>query len=161
MRRSNPLPAVFAGFVLTCFALTPAPATARETASAAVAPAQLVRAGDSQMSCEALAAEINQLSVADRPVVAAAVQPPKKKGGFLRVLGRAAPYLGPLGMLGGGAAALAASSAVGAAGSAGAANGTNEMMEESRAAMRRALAGPSVESQRRDRLTAMFETKHC
>ena len=164
MRRSSPLPAAFAGFVLTCFVLAPAPGHAREPVAAATpAPAMLVRAGDSAMSCEALAAEINQLSAADQPAVAEAAPPKKKKkgGGFLRILGHAAPFLGPLGMIGGGVGAMVASSAVGAASSVGGSNDADAMMAQSRTAMQRAMAGPSVESQRRDRLTEMFEAKRC
>lgn len=158
MRRSNPLSAAFAGFVLTCFALSPTPAAATPTAPM---PVQLVRAGDNQMSCEALAAEINQLAQAGQPVAAAAAQPKKKRSGLLRALGQAAPLLGPVGMLGGGVAGALASSAVSAASTAGATSQTDDMMDQSRAMMTRAMAGPSIESQRKDRLTAIFEGKRC
>lgn len=122
------------------------------------APFQIVRPGDHAMTCDTLAAEINMLAVADAPAPVAEA-PKKKHGGFGlgRLLSAAAPFVPGVGGIVGGVAMSAASAAQQSTAQDNAADLTND----SRAMMRRAMAGPSPESQRKDRLTAIFEEKKC
>ncbi|MBS0285027.1 MAG: hypothetical protein JSS15_11470 [Proteobacteria bacterium] len=130
--------------LLTATVLAPAPLRASEAGEPV--PFETVKAGDRDMSCEALATEINAL---DRQQQAANAGARKKKGGlgFLKMLGAASPVLG---MAGGGGAV--ASTAMGAAGSvaggmAGTPGGnTDEMM---------------LRNQRKQRLMGIFNEKKC
>lgn len=125
--------------------------------AADTAPFQIVRAGDHALTCAALAGEINSLAMADVPPAAEA--PKKKRGGFGlgRLLGSVAPLVPGVGGVVGGVVMAAASTAQQGA----AQDSVADMTSESRAMMRRAMAGPSPESQRKDRLTAIFEEKRC
>jgi hypothetical protein len=175
--RTNTAAAITASFLLTIFAITPNPAHAGERAAAAATPApapasatvpapapvQLVRPGDGQMSCQALSDEINQLALTEQPAAAtqtAAAAPKKKKGlGFLKMLGGAAPMLSMV--PGVGAAGMLMSSAAGAATQGSSQAAADDMMADSRAMMQRAMSGPSIASQRKERLTEMFTAKGC
>jgi len=126
--------------VLVAAILPPAPLNARKADDA---PFEVVRAGDRDMTCEALAAEINTLS--NGPVAAKK----KKSGlGFLKVLGAASPVLGMAG-----AGGAAASVAVGAAGAAGSAAGSPGMSTDPEQLM--------LKMQRKQRLTGIFDQKKC
>jgi hypothetical protein len=135
------------------FALTPVePVAAQETLP-------LVRPGDHAMSCQALAAEINTLA-APAPEMAAAK--PKKKSGFgiLRALGSAAPLLGGVGGGMGGAIASTALGAIGNDRGGGEDQMKTAMVDAHRMAVD-AMNGGSVAAQRKQRLSAIFEDKHC
>ncbi|MFT3975814.1 MAG: hypothetical protein QM688_01675 [Sphingomonas bacterium] len=127
----------------TAALLAPAPLHAGKGAEPV--PFETVKAGDRDMSCEALAAEINAL---DGQRQAAGAGAKKKKGGlgFLKMLGAASPILGVAGS--GGAVA---SSAMGAAGSvaggmaAGSGNAEDMMLR----------------SQRKQRLMGIFDERKC
>lgn len=137
---------MLASFAATALVLAPGAARAADAI-------ELVRAGDGAMSCTALAAEINALA---QPV-AAAEKPKKKKGfGFLKVLGSVAPFVPGIGV-----GAMLAGSAIGSAANVAAEDGAKEAMEDAQRMTRDAMAGPSVAAQRRDRLTAIFESKGC
>lgn len=151
MRRYRFVPVCLSSFALAVGAMAPG-------ASRAAMPAaqEVVRLGDRDMSCQALAAEINNLA---QPAVAeqAAAKPKKHGFGFLKVLGAAMPMAGLAGSMGG----AVLSSAAGAAQAAAATSAPSDMMAESSRMARTALAGGTPEQQRKERLTAIFEEKRC
>jgi hypothetical protein len=142
-----------------CVAMLPAlilaatPAAAKE---ARAAPVQLLQPGDGQLSCQALATQINQLASAE-------AQPakPKKKGfGFgalTKVLGAAAPMLS--GMGGSGMGSILAGQAMSALQGTAADNQMNAQMEAATAAA--VPLAQSVEAQRKARLMGFFTQKGC
>lgn len=143
--------APFLPFMLLAPLVTPVPV------QAAAEPLELVRAGDSAMTCTALASEINSLAAADAPVATDQPAKPKKHfGGLLKVLGGAAPFVPGIGSV----RMLVASGATTAA-SLGAEKAPHAAAETADALVRRAMAGPSIAQQRRDRLSTMFSDKHC
>ena len=120
---------------------------------------QLVQAGDHERSCPALGAEINALASGATPAVAAA---PRKKGfgGFAKAFGSALPVLGTavpvLGMLGGQGGAVLMQAA-GAAGSMGAQSAAHDAVANARTAADDMM----LREQRKQRLLAIFEERHC
>ncbi len=143
----------FAPLCLSSFALTVALLT---PGASRAAGQEVVRVGDREMSCPALAAEINLLA---RPVVEqASVKPARKHGfGFLKVLSSAVPLVGMGSSMGG----ALLSSAAGAAQAASAQDQTSGAIEQSSRLAREAMAGGSAQQQRKERLTAIFEEKRC
>ncbi|WP_162928267.1 hypothetical protein [Sphingopyxis terrae] len=132
------------GSLIAATLFVPAPSYAKKQVEA---PAfQTVKPGDREMSCEALAAEINSLD-GQRQADASAKQKKKKGLGFLKMLGAASPILGVAGS--GGAVA---STAMGAAGSvAGGMGGSGQ--EDAEAMLQR--------NQRKQRLMGIFDEKKC
>lgn len=152
MRRYRFVPVCLCSFALSVGLMAPGAVRA----AAPSAPQDVVRLGDRDMSCPALAAEINGLSQPGADDVVAAK--PKKHGlGFLKVLGAAMPMAGLAGSMGG----AMLSSAAGAAQAATATGGATDMMQESSRMARVALAGGTPQQQRKERLTAIFEEKRC
>lgn len=149
-------PVIAVGFLLTLLSFAPHGAEATEPA---LAPVQLVQTGDHDMSCPALAAEINRLAAMDAaPAEVTPAAPKKKHGlGFSKVLGGAAPFIPGVGGIVGGAVLSTAATAAGG----DASHGADEMVASSRLLMAKAAAGPSVAAQRKERLTAIFEAKRC
>ncbi len=151
MRRYRFVPVCLSSFAIAVAAMAPG------VSRAAPLPAQdIVRLGDRDMSCQALAAEINSLV---QPAAAEEVAAkPKKHGfGFLKMLGAAMPMAGLVGSMGG----AVLSSAAGAAQAAATTSAPADMMAESSRMARTALAGGTPEQQRKERLTAIFEEKRC
>jgi len=114
----------------------------------------LVQPGDRDLSCDALAGQINALAQSD----AEPVRKKKKKGGFgflTKALSAASPMLGNLGQ---GTGALVAGQAAAAVQSA-----QMEAQMDDQMALAMAATNPreSVEQQRRARLMAIFEDKNC
>lgn len=143
----------FASLCLSSFALTAALLT---PGASRAAGQEVVRVGDREMSCPALAAEINMLAqpAADQ----GGAKPAKKRGfGFLKVLGSAVPLVGMGSSMGG----ALLSSAAGAAQAAGAQDQNSRAIEQSSRLAREAMAGGSAQQQRKERLTAIFEEKRC
>jgi uncharacterized membrane protein len=140
--------------MLPALILAATPAAAAKEAPAV--PVQLLQPGDGQLSCQALATQINQLASAE-------AQPakPKKKGfGFgalTKVLGAAAPVLG--GMGGSGMGGMLAGQAMGALQGSAAENQMNAQMEAATAAAM--PVAQSVEAQRKARLMGFFTEKGC
>ena len=138
--------------------LVAAPAGAKD---AAAAPVQLLQPGDAQLTCGALAAQINTLALAE-----AAPAKPKKRGfgvgSLTKVLGAAAPMLGPLGgmggMGGGGIGGGLINGALGALQS----GATDAQISSGMDAAAAAIPAPqSVEAQRKARLMGFFTQKGC
>lgn len=130
--------------LLTATLLAPAPLHAGKEAQPV--PFETVKTGDRNLSCEALAAEINSLNGQQQNADASAK---KKKGGlgFLKMLGAASPILGVAGS--GGAVA---STAMGAAGSVAGGMSATPIGNAENMMLR---------SQRRQRLTSIFNEKNC
>lgn len=150
MRRYRFIPVCLSSFALTVGLIAPG-------ASRAAPPSaqEVVRVGDRDMSCQALAAEINNLA---QPAADPAPAKPKKHGfGLLKMLTAVTPMAGLAGSMG----SAMLSSAAGAAQAAAATGGASDMMAESSRMARVALAGGSPEQQRKDRLTGIFEEKRC
>ena len=140
--------AALAGFATTGLVMFSFPAHAQ------TAPVEVVRPGDRQMTCPALAAEINVLAQPQAAVATSAK--PKKKGGlgFLRMLGSAVPMIGGVGGgIGGGV--------LSAAGSLAAEGQAEKQMDDAQSMAREAMAGPTAAQQRKERLIAIFEEKRC
>jgi hypothetical protein len=145
------IPAVLAGFCTTALLIGPFEAHAQTAAKPAF---EIVRTGDRTMTCPALAAEINSLG---QPQPAAEAKPKKRGGlGFLRTLGSAVPMVGGMGS---GGALL--SGVAGAASSLAMNSQVDSQMNDAQAMAREAMAGPTPAQQRKERLTAIFETKGC
>ena len=113
----------------------------------------LVRTGDAQMTCQALANEINQLASAD------AKPAPKKKGFGFGGFGRALMAVSPLAAMAGNgmggqvmaqAAGLAQQQAM-----------TAEAGRQTDAALNAATSTQSVAAERKARLLAIFGQKGC
>lgn len=132
------------GGLIAVMLIAPAPTYAKKQAEPQ--PFQIVKPGDREMSCEALAAEINTLD-GQRQADASAKQKKKKGLGLLKMLGAASPILGVAGS--GGAIA---STAMGAAGSA--ASGMGASGQEGAEAMLQ-------RNQRKQRLMSIFDEKKC
>lgn len=132
------------GSLIAATLLAPAPSYAKKQAE--TQPFQTVRPGDREMSCEALAAEINSLD-GQRQADATAKQKKKKGVGLLKILGAASPILGVAGS--GGAMA---STAMGTAGSV--AGGMSASSQEDAEAMLQ-------RNQRKQRLMTIFDEKKC
>ncbi|MBV9747893.1 MAG: hypothetical protein JO157_03670 [Acetobacteraceae bacterium] len=148
MRRPRFVPVFLSSFALTASLLSSSMSRAAEQ--------EVVRVGDRDLTCTALAAEINTLAQPDAEEAAA--KPAKKHGfGFLKVLGSAVPLVGMANGMGG----ALLSSAAGAAQAAGAQGQAAGAMEQSNRFAREALAGGSAAQQRKERLTSIFEEKRC
>ena len=132
------------GGLIAVTLLAPTPSYAKKQSESQ--PFQTVKPGDREMSCEALAAEINSLD-GQRQADASAKQKKKKGLGLLKVLGAASPILGVAGT--GGAVA---STAMGAAGSV--AGGVGAAGQEDAEAMLQ-------RNQRKQRLMTIFDEKKC
>lgn len=147
------LPPLLAGFCTTVLVVAPFPAHAAAGAKPAV---EIVRPGDHDMACPALAAEINDLG---QPQAAAEAKP-KKHGGFglLRALGSAVPLVGGLG---GGMGAALVSNVAGTATQLAAGNQVGGQLDDARTMAREALVGGSPAQQRKTRLMTIFEEKRC
>lgn len=142
-----------AAIVLPLLLAGAAPANAASSKSAA--PIQLLQPGDAQLSCQALATQINELANAE------AQAPRKRRGGFGsfgKMLGAAAPMLGSMGGMGGnGIGGALANQAIGAI-QAGAAQSQAQGQADAASA---APASQTVAAQRRDRLMEFFQSKGC
>lgn len=148
MRRSKFMPIMLSSFAFTACLLTGGAGRAAE-------PVEVVRLGDRQMSCAALAGEINALAQVQSP---AAAKPRKKGGfGFLKVIGTAVPLVGIGNAMGG----ALLSSAAGAAQTAAAQGEAEGAINDSRRMAADAMAGLGPAEQRKARLTGIFEEKHC
>lgn len=144
----------FTTLCLSSFALTVA--FIHSTAGHA-ADIEVVRVGDRDMGCPALAAEINSLSRGPAAAAEAAPKPKKHGFGFLKVLAGAVPVLGAGQAIGG----ALLSTAAGAAQAAAADGQRDEMMASAKEAMREGVNGGSPEQQRKARLLEIFEAKRC
>ncbi len=142
---------------LLVFISTAAVAQAGQPAPQA-ATIQVVRPGVHDLSCQALASEINALAAAAAPAPTVQAEAKERKAGanFLRVLGSAAPFVPRLG--GAGSLITAAAGSMEQASSQAA---MSDVAERGRAMAERALAGPTPADQRKERLTTIFEAKHC
>ena len=135
---------------LVLLASVPGLASVPTPAFASTAPVQLLQPGDSQMGCDALISEINQLAQAE-----AAPEPKKKRGiGVGRLLSMAAPAL----PLVAGANPLA-NMVIGQAASMAQQGAMDQQMQAMTAAA--APAGLSIAAQRKERLMGFFQQKGC
>ena len=150
MRRPRFLPLLLSSFAVTTCVLYPLSGHAE--------PFEVVRVGDRAMTCQALAGEINALALANQTAAAEAPKPKKKGGfGFLKVLGSAVPFVGMGSAVGG----ALLSSASGAAQSMTAQSAVADTADDARRMAARAMTGPTPADQRKERLTGIFEEKHC
>lgn len=128
-----------------------APAFAAEAAAV-----QLVQPGDADLTCEALASQINALASND-------AQPKKKKRGFglgslTKVLSVASPMLG--GMGGSGMGGMIANQAISVAQTSAMESQMQDTMDGAMAAAN-PMANQSIEQQRKNRLMGFYESKGC
>ncbi len=136
------------------------PMTAPLTSADAAEPIQVVQTGDNALSCQALATEISSLNTSAAlasPTQAAAKPQRRGFGGLFKVLGSAAPFVPGVGGMAGSLMMATAGAAQSGA--------TQSRMADVEAAghdmAMRALAGPTPAEQRRERLTSIFDAKHC
>lgn len=141
---------------LTTAAVTLAPCPALAKNAPAPAEIQLLQPGDSKLTCEALATEINSLTVAE-------AQPAKKKKKFgLGGLGKALSMASPMLMMGGmGGGGIGGQLVAQAAGTAQQAAMESQMQGQMDAAVDAMNPVQSVAAQRKARLMNFYETKNC
>jgi hypothetical protein len=136
-------------------AIVPLLILASTPAAAKTAPAaqvQLLQPGDAQLSCQALATQINELALLE-------AKPKKKKGFGLGGLGKVLIAASPLGAMAG--SGLAGQLATQAAGMAQQGAMQGELQGQVDAATAAANPTQSVEAQRKNRLMGFSTQKGC